>query len=63
MVQADSSGKKLNINPSFVKRTVSEDKRIPIDIPVKDMKIDDPKDYVSERMFDALDAMYRELFN
>ena len=63
MVQADSTAKKLNINPAFVKETVSEDKRIPIDIPVKDMKIDEPKDYVSERMFDALDAMYRELFN
>ena len=63
MVQADSSAKKLNINPAFVKKTVSEDKIIPIDIPVKDMKIDDPKDYVSKRMFDALDAMYRELFN
>ena len=63
MVQADSTAKKLNINPAFVKETVSEDKWIPIDIPVKDMKIDDPKDYISERMFDALDAMYRELFN
>ena len=63
MVQADSTGKKLNIKPAFIYKTITEDKSIPIDIPVKDMKIDDPKDYISEKMFGALDAMYRELFN
>jgi|TARA_R110002012_G_scaffold26763_7_gene86668 hypothetical protein len=63
MIQADSSAKKLNIKPAFIYKTITEDKSIPIDIPVKDMKINDPKDYISERMFDALDAMYRELFN
>ena len=63
MVQADSTAKKLNIKPAFIYKTITEDKSIPIDIPVKDMKIDDPKDFISERMFDALDAMYRELFN
>ena len=63
MIQADSSAKKLNIKPAFIYKTTTEDKQIPIDIPVKDMKINDPKDYISEKMFDALDAMYRELFN
>ncbi len=63
MIQADSSAKKLNIKPAFIYKTTTEDKTIPIDIPVKDMKINDPKDYISEKMFDALDAMYRELFN
>ena len=63
MIQADSTGKKLNIKPAFIYKTTTEDKTIPIDIPVKDMKINDPKDYISEKMFDALDAMYRELFN
>tara|TARA_R100000908_G_C3751446_1_gene146031 strand:+ start:1659 stop:2585 length:927 start_codon:yes stop_codon:yes gene_type:complete len=63
MIQADSTAKKLNIKPAFIYKTTTEDKNIPIDIPVKDMKINDPKDYISEKMFDALDAMYRELFN
>lgn len=63
MIQADSSAKKLNIKPAFIYKTITKDKSIPIDIPVKDIKIDEPKDFVSEKMFDALDAMYRELFS
>jgi len=63
MIQADSTAKKLNIKPAFIYKTTTEDKNIPIDIPVKDMKINDPKDYISKKMFGALDAMYRELFN
>ena len=62
MIQADSIGKQLNIKPAFIYETISEDKQIPIDIPVKDMKLDDPKSFVNDKMFSALEAMYNELF-
>ena len=60
--RTDSIGKQLNIKPAFIYETISEDKQIPIDIPVKDMKLDDPKSFVNDKMFSALEAMYNELF-
>lgn len=65
LVQADNSGKALNIMPAFIYKTAN-DTPIEIKLPITNVSkefVTKVKQEIPEKLFEALDKIHQELFN
>jgi hypothetical protein len=62
LIQADLTGKLLNVTPTFIDKSTKEGSVIRVDLDTAAIRTDiDPQKVASEKLFAALDTIYKEL--